>query len=64
MNHFKIDCILIVMFFTKLITVMFTLYLLIEFSLFIMLYVFLLLLFLWKIKMYNTSRSPIYKPGV
>ena len=46
-NHFKIDCSLIVMFFTKLIIVMFTLCLLIVFTLFIMLYVFLLLPFLW-----------------
>ena len=46
-NHFKIDCSLIVMFFTKLIIVVFTLCLLIVFSLFIMLYVFLLLPFLW-----------------
>jgi len=46
-NIFKIDCSLIVMFFTILIIVMFTLYLLIVFSLFIMLYVFLLLPFPW-----------------
>ena len=46
-NHFKIDCSLIVMFFTKLIIVMFTLCLFIVFSLFIMLYVCLLLPFLW-----------------
>ena len=55
MNHFKIDCSLIVMFFTKLIIVVFTLCLLIVFSLFIMLYVFLnnfIHHFFGEIKMY------------
>ena len=52
MNHFKIDCSLIVMFFTILIIVTFTLCLLIVFSLFIMLYVFYNYHFFGEIKMY------------
>ena len=62
----KIDYNLVVMFFTKLITVMFTLCLLIVFSSFIMLYVFLLLVFFGEIKMYIwkcrlDSRSRLYQ---
>ena len=53
MNHFKIDCSLIVMFFTKLIIVMFILCLLIVFSLFFYgVCVFTTTISLVKIKMY------------